>query len=142
MIFLLSLCLCYILINQFIKWDSPLEKLNYRKVKVKNSGGIIIALTSLFISYMNLMINFNDDTLYLTLGISTIVFVGLLDDVFGDSNQKGFKGHLLSLTNLIITTGGGISGGHKHQLIKRRIFGQDSHGYSTSIFFNKFDKLA
>lgn len=103
--FIFAAGLCHILTNQFIKWTGAPLKSNYRGEKVKNSGGVVIALTILFMAFFESVTDFDVNSLLLTLGALTIAFVGLLDDVFGEGGPKGLKGHLLSLANLEMTTG-------------------------------------
>lgn len=105
MIFFLSLIFSYILTQQFIKWDSPLDKLNYRGIKVRNSGGIIIVLTLLLMSLIQLSLHFDLRVLYYSFGATIMALAGFLDDVFGEGGPKGIKGHLRYLGKFQITTG-------------------------------------
>src|SRR5690554_969722 len=95
-----------------------ITKKNYKGDVIPVGMGIVIIpviiVNSIFLNYF--LIN-NDKTQQLLLvflvGIMTMAAVGLIDDLIGNRDETGFKGHILSLLKGKLTTGGlkAITGG-------------------------------
>ncbi len=84
-------------------------KENYRGDLIPCSMGIIFTINTLFISLF--LLKFQPKSTYVELlmiviGIITMGFIGLIDDFIGDSDVKGFKGHIKMLFSMKLTTGG------------------------------------
>ena len=96
-------------------FDSPLlQRGNHRGVELPTAGGILLVLTLLVVEAGRAVlgaIGVGDDpgltvarseVLFAVLGFG---FLGLLDDLLGSGNDRGFRGHLRALTQGRITTG-------------------------------------
>ncbi|MFW5992009.1 MAG: hypothetical protein ACOCQN_02325, partial [Halanaerobiaceae bacterium] len=80
---------------------------NYRGKYIPVTGGILITGISVFIWSIFLLAGTGE---YITISklifLMTIIAVtGLLDDIAGDNNSKGLKGHFSSLLRGKLTTG-------------------------------------
>lgn len=81
---------------------------NYRGEKIPVGLGIAYVL-SLVTAVMLANLYFKQDfkiVYSLILGVLSMGFVGLMDDLLGDKGTKGFKGHIKSLLGGKLTTGG------------------------------------
>ncbi len=69
--------------------------LNYRGKAVSRSGGVILLFAYSLAGLWRVLVLGSGqlDTLALLYLVSGLAFVGLLDDFWGDSRQKGFRGH-------------------------------------------------
>jgi UDP-N-acetylmuramyl pentapeptide phosphotransferase/UDP-N-acetylglucosamine-1-phosphate transferase len=103
--FFLPAFFSYILINNFLRWDNVKEKLNYKNRRVKTAGGIVIVLTTLLMSLISLLWNYQKDTVFIIISVACMGFIGFLDDMFGNSRAKGFRGHFSLLLKGEISTG-------------------------------------
>ncbi|HHW02678.1 MAG TPA: UDP-N-acetylmuramyl pentapeptide phosphotransferase [Thermoanaerobacterales bacterium] len=91
--------------NNFLRWDGAIEKENYKNRRIKTAGGIVIVLSVLLISLTSLLWSYQDETLIIIISVACMGFVGFLDDIFGNSRAKGFKGHFKLLLKGDISTG-------------------------------------
>ena len=88
---------------------------NYKAEKIPTSMGVVFVLNTwlilfglFFISYTlnpSLFDRFEDIFLYQFMFISIIGFFGLLDDILGKNDKKGFKGHFKELFKGRLTSG-------------------------------------
>lgn len=83
-------------------------EINFKRERIPTGMGLIFALIQTFIIItVSFFIESMDTyTLVYIISILVIGIVGLLDDIVGDKKVKGFKGHILSLFNYKLTTGG------------------------------------
>ena len=82
---------------------------NYKNEEIPSSMGLLfIIVQTITLSLMNLFISegLRHYVLIYLITFILIGLVGLLDDLVGDKNIKGFKGHIKSLLNGKLTTGG------------------------------------
>lgn len=72
---------------------------NYRGKTVSRSGGVILLFAYSLAGLWRVLVLGSGqlDTLALLYLVSGLAFVGLLDDFWGDSSQKGFRGHFTLL---------------------------------------------
>lgn len=80
---------------------------NFKSDRIPTSMGIVFVFIQVItIGILELLFDFNGNfnTVYL-LGFVFMGFIGLIDDLIGEKNIKGLKGHFKALTNGIITTG-------------------------------------
>lgn len=97
--------LSYYLITQFLKWDIKKVK-NYKGEDIPTSGGIVFIIVQFLMSMI--LYTFTREKLFILLnlfGILAIGIIGLIDDVFGQKNIKGFKGHFFCFLRGNLTTG-------------------------------------
>lgn len=82
--------------------------LNYRKQHIPIGMGLVFILVQSFVILIfNLYKNFSDTFVYLyIISILMIGLIGIIDDLIGEKEVKGFKGHISSLLKLKLTTGG------------------------------------
>lgn len=108
--FLISLVLSYIgipmILNMLLK--SNTVSLNYKGKNIPLSMGLsFVFIQIISLSIVLLITGENIDyTVYYLFSFSIMGFVGLLDDLIGDKNVKGFKGHIKSFFRGELTTGG------------------------------------
>lgn len=84
-------------------------KENYRGDLIPCCMGVIFTINTLVISLLLLKFQPRADyieLLMVMIGITTMGFIGLIDDFIGESDVKGFKGHIKMLFNMKLTTGG------------------------------------
>lgn len=109
-VFILSLILTYIglpkIRNMLI--NSNVIESNYKFVNIPTSMGIIFIFVQVIsLGVFNIIFNVKDDIIIIyLLGFVFIGILGLLDDLIGDKNIKGLKGHIKALYNGNLTTGG------------------------------------
>lgn len=108
--FIISLVLSYVgipmIFNMLIKNDTIRQ--NYKGEGIPISMGlsfVFIQVISLSITSLIIEDNINY-TIYYLFSFILIGLVGLLDDLIGDTNIKGFKGHIKSFFKGNLTTGG------------------------------------
>ncbi len=84
-----------------------LLKKNYKDKYIPVVGGIILMISTITSWYMLFILNLvNPDILNLNIFIILVIgTTGLLDDICGDKQAQGFKGHFKSLLNGNLTTG-------------------------------------
>ncbi len=82
--------------------------LNYKKEKIPTSLGILfIIVQTVTISIISIVKNYHVDLIMTYLVAFTLMgLVGIFDDMVGDTNIKGFKGHIFALFKGKLTTGG------------------------------------
>lgn len=82
-------------------------KKNYKSQDIPIGMGIIfpIALIS-SLSAIYLFFPLNNTTFIFIFGVTSISFIGIIDDLLGDRNTTGLKGHIGKLFHLQLTTGG------------------------------------
>lgn len=126
---------------------------NYRKKAVANCGGIILTLTSfavlafispfarkILVDYQDLLSSF----LFLILGFS---FLGLIDDLIGGRETRGFKGHFGELFKGKLTTGalkaigGGLISFYVVAGFSENIFLQFLNAILVTLTVNTFNLL-
>jgi hypothetical protein len=104
-LFFITLIISIILVPIFLKlWNltGPREK-NYKGKKIAVGTGIILIIPIFIGIYLiqNKLILLK----YFIYGIIFMGITGLIDDIWGDKNIKGLKGHFGKLKNGIVTTG-------------------------------------
>ena len=111
-LFLLGIIGTYIMIPYFrsLLIDSKVVRPNYKKDMIPVSMGIlflpILVINGIILGYFT-KDNSNLVYLYLYLfGSLSMSFVGILDDLIGNRDVSGLKGHFKSLFNGKLTTGG------------------------------------
>lgn len=82
--------------------------LNYKKQDIPIGMGLAFVLVQSivilgFSLYKNSIDNF---VLFYVISILIIGLIGIIDDLIGEKEVKGFKGHIASLLKLKLTTGG------------------------------------
>ncbi len=109
-VFIISLLLSYIgspLILDMLKRGGS-TKLNYRNEDIPIGMGLLFVLIQ-FISLGIIIILCNKNFQYIIsylFAITLIGMIGLLDDLTGEEDIKGFKGHIKSFFKGVLTTGG------------------------------------
>lgn len=110
LVFIASVALTFALfplVYSMLKEAGVVEK-NFRDEIIPIGMGLLYVITSpilLIISGKVLDLDTNV-TLNLVIGILGIGIIGLVDDLLGDKNAKGFKGHVRALLGGKLTTGG------------------------------------
>jgi UDP-N-acetylmuramyl pentapeptide phosphotransferase/UDP-N-acetylglucosamine-1-phosphate transferase len=88
---------------------------NYRGEVIPLAGGLIfVAGLLLTVLFLRLATGEHPlELMYLTIGVLAISILGLLDDLAGNGETRGFKGHMIKLAEGKLTTGGlkAIGGG-------------------------------
>lgn len=110
MSFGLSILLTYIFLP-FVKDMLTTSKVlckNFKGEKIPNAMGIVFVFSHLItIGIIQMTIGFKDDFHFVyLLGFVFVGLIGLLDDLIGDKTIKGLKGHIKSLFQGRLTTGG------------------------------------
>lgn len=78
---------------------------NFQSKLIPFSLGILFVFIQLItLGILNMVFRFEVDLLYI-IGVSLIGFLGLLDDLIGEKNIKGLKGHILEFFKGRLTTG-------------------------------------
>lgn len=82
--------------------------LNFRKQKIPIGMGLVFIIVQTFIiSFVNLYEELKDNHILLyIISLLMIGLVGIIDDLVGEKDIKGFKGHINSLVKKQLTTGG------------------------------------
>lgn len=80
---------------------------NYKGEKIPVCMGLMFIIVQVITSLV-LIISFKDDIeiLYYLIAVLFIGLIGLLDDLIGEKNIKGLKGHIVSFVKGDFTTGG------------------------------------
>ncbi|AFS78410.1 putative phospho-N-acetylmuramoyl-pentapeptide-transferase [Gottschalkia acidurici 9a] len=88
--------------------DNDCTALNYREEKIPIGMGLVFILVQCFIISITSIYIKIDRTMILFYIITVMLMglVGMLDDLIGEKNVKGFKGHIKSLFRGKLTTGG------------------------------------
>ncbi|WP_058485302.1 MraY family glycosyltransferase [Defluviitalea phaphyphila] len=84
-----------------------IKALNYKKKEIPVGTGILILLSTIISSFFLLFIT-NEPIMYFIylFGFSLIGFAGILDDLVGENNIKGLKGHFGKMFKGELTSGG------------------------------------
>jgi UDP-GlcNAc:undecaprenyl-phosphate GlcNAc-1-phosphate transferase len=108
--FIISIVLSYIgspmILHMLV--DSKILSLNYKNEKIP----ICMGLLFIFVQIINISIILlleKSSNIYIIsyiFALTLIGMVGLLDDLIGDKNVKGFRGHIRSFFRGVLTTGG------------------------------------
>ena len=82
--------------------------LNYRKQNIPIGMGLVFILVQSFVILIFIVLkNINDIFVYCYIfSILLIGLIGIIDDLIGEKEVKGFKGHIASLIKFKLTTGG------------------------------------
>ncbi|MDI3310205.1 MAG: UDP-N-acetylmuramyl pentapeptide phosphotransferase, partial [Thermoanaerobacterium sp.] len=108
-IFIISFLLMMVIqkfIIQILDKDVCLKP-NYKKILIPVCGGIAFVPTIFITAIISKFIGFSDDMIQIFLvSIILMSYVGLIDDLLGDRSVTGLKGHIKSLLNMKLTTGG------------------------------------
>ncbi len=84
-------------------------KKNFKGKLIPNSMGIIYIINLLLLlPFVLILLNFNydSDIFLLLIGIITMGFVGVIDDLIGNRETTGFRGHINKFIDGELTTGG------------------------------------
>lgn len=103
---LVSISLLPLIINM-LKTEESLET-NYRGLEIPISTGIVFIYSQVFTMYLILLINDNFNKIII-IYLLLLVFmgtIGLLDDLAGNKDVKGFKGHIMLIFKRQLSTGG------------------------------------
>lgn len=85
---------------------------NYLGQKIPVSVGISFPAAVMLVYMLSAMLSlFQSDYLLFILGLMTVSFLGFIDDMLGQRDTLGFKGHLGALLKGRLTTGGLKAGG-------------------------------
>lgn len=110
LLFLISGFTTFIILPYIYKMlnESNCTAFNYRKKKIPVGMGLVFVIIQSINCYFTFIISkeVNDIILIYVISIIFIGLSGLLDDLIGDNQIKGFKGHIRSLINGKLTTGG------------------------------------
>src|SRR5690554_1140590 len=80
---------------------------NYNRKKIPVGIGILLILSTIVSSFFVLFFAEEPIMYFVYLfGLSFVGFVGMIDDLIGESNVKGFKGHLIKMYKGQLTSGG------------------------------------
>jgi len=82
--------------------------LNFRKQEIPIGMGLVFILVQTFVIFIYAIYNTNNDNYIFAYIISILIvgLVGIIDDLVGEKEIKGFKGHISSLMKFRLTTGG------------------------------------
>ncbi len=82
--------------------------LNYRKQPIPIGMGLVFILVQSFVILIFALYENTNDTFVFSYIISILMIglIGIIDDIIGEKEVKGFKGHITSLLKLKLTTGG------------------------------------
>ncbi|MFA5524266.1 MAG: phospho-N-acetylmuramoyl-pentapeptide-transferase [Tissierellales bacterium] len=82
--------------------------LNYRNQNTPIGMGLVFVLVQSFviITFVQFKNNSNTFNFFYIFSIQMIALIGVIDDLIGEKEVKGFRGHIYSLFNLRLTTGG------------------------------------
>lgn len=82
--------------------------LNYRKQLIPIGMGLVFILVQSFVILIFTLYKNYSDTFIFSYIISILIIglIGIIDDLIGEKEVKGFKGHISSLFKLKLTTGG------------------------------------
>ena len=83
--------------------------LNYKEEEIPTSMGLLFIIVQTFTVGIIGLLNSKDFAYHLLLYLVGLIFmalVGLFDDLVGDKNVKGFKGHITSFFKGTLTSGG------------------------------------
>lgn len=105
--------------------------LNFRKQEIPIGMGLVFILVQTFVIFIYTLYNTNNDTFTFAYIISILIvgLVGMLDDLVGEKEIKGFKGHISALMKFKLTTGG----------LKLLVGGASAFILSLTIYRNFFD---
>jgi UDP-GlcNAc:undecaprenyl-phosphate GlcNAc-1-phosphate transferase len=127
----------YLLINML--QESGAVRKNYLGQTIPVSGGISFAISVLLVFLVYLLTSRYDSSFstYLV-GIITISFLGFVDDMLGQRDTLGFKGHFGSLFRGKLTTGGfkALGGGLLAFFLALLLTDENSLFYSVDIIIN------
>lgn len=107
--FLISLILTYIFMpmvkNMLVSSNVICE--NFKKEKIPNAMGLVFIFAQVItLGIIEIFYDFgNEFNLIYLLGFIFIGLIGLLDDLIGDKDTKGLKGHIRSFFKANLTTG-------------------------------------
>ncbi|WIV10981.1 glycosyltransferase [Proteiniborus sp. MB09-C3] len=84
------------------------KALNYRKEQIPVGMGLVFILTQSFVVFIYVLYKNIKDVFVFSYIISILMIglIGIIDDIIGEKEVKGFKGHISSLIKLRLTTGG------------------------------------
>ncbi len=108
--FLISLVLSYIALpmvkEMLLKSNIVCE--NFRNVKIATSLGLVFVFVQVVtLGIIQIFFKFeNNYNLIYLLGFCFIGMLGILDDLIGEKNIKGLRGHVKALFSGVLTTGG------------------------------------
>ncbi|AEF17233.1 hypothetical protein Thexy_1200 [Thermoanaerobacterium xylanolyticum LX-11] len=109
MIFIISFLLMIVIqkfIIQILDKDVCLKP-NYKNVLIPVCGGIAFVPTIFIAAIVSKFLGISDEmTPIFLVSIILMSYVGLIDDILGDRSVRGLKGHIKSLLNMKLTTGG------------------------------------
>lgn len=109
-VFLLSAFLSLIaipLIYNMLLTNNCIE-LNYKKKQIPIGMGLVFVIVQTFIILMVVLYSKTEESYIFLYIISILIIgiVGIVDDLIGEKEVKGFKGHISSLIKMKLTTGG------------------------------------
>ncbi len=108
--FLLGFILCRFMIKKIIRISSQGGSLilNYQEIPIPTGTGVVFSLAFLpmaLIALFLMPVGLHDRILLLLLGLIGFTFLGLIDDIWGNRETTGLKGHLNLLLHGRLTTG-------------------------------------
>ncbi len=82
--------------------------LNFRKQQIPIGMGLVFIIVQTFVIFMFSLFSRNQEIYVYTYIISILLIgiIGIVDDLIGEKDIKGFKGHISSLLRMKLTTGG------------------------------------
>jgi len=109
--FILGVSTCvlsFFLLKSLIS-NPEFEKKNYRNIGIPSLGGLVVLLSIIFAELFIVLLPESQKASSFGLSAFVIVFgfalIGLLDDLLGDKDKQGFKGHISELLKGRLTTG-------------------------------------
>ncbi|MGI5921340.1 MAG: hypothetical protein ACOX6I_06360 [Syntrophomonadaceae bacterium] len=98
-------CLLFLLVNM-LKESGAVRK-NFQGIDIPVSAGLSFPMTVMLVFIGYRFFSWYDDSYQLFIfGLMSISFLGFIDDMLGQRDTLGFKGHLGSLARGKLTTGG------------------------------------
>ena len=111
-------------------------KKNYKGQNIPIGMGMLFSIATIFsLSALYLFFPFNNISFIFIFGLTAMSFLGIIDDLLGDRDTTGLKGHIGKLLHLELTTGGlkAVMGGIISLLV--------SIPFHSNIFFIIFNGL-
>lgn len=125
--------------------DNGCVQKNYKNREVPIGLGIIFVLNQFFLCYLfGNLLDIRDSIINIYIMFLVLMaFIGIIDDLIGSKDIKGFKGHITSLLNGTLTTGGlkAIVGGISALVISLSIYNSIIELVTDLILISLFTNL-